>query len=189
MDQSWWKNTSTPCSPGLLRYLQQDEATATHNGTSFINIFSVGCFLFPVSFPSPYQCALQDCLSNKLIATCHLDPCFGVCFWVFQTKIIKSTEITQNDGVGIYLRQKHQNKIKKPWGNQCLNQYPASRFLSVLIFRIKSRSSHLCRTHHLPYQAMNFRFNLHHPRKVIHIQLKRSRINSYVNSSLFMRSW
>lgn len=147
---------------GSLWVPPQNGVLVTHSGTWFINTASLTVFFSLSLFSSPYQCVTWDHFLNKLIATCYLDLCFGACFWVFPTKIIKETEITQNDDVETYLRWKHQTQIKKPWGNHCLTWYLAWSFLSVLSICIKSRSFHLYRTHHMPYQAMNLKLNLHH---------------------------
>ena len=146
MGQSWWKQTSTPCPEahymgtdlnslprGSLRVPLQDGILVTHNGTWFTNTVSLTVFFSLPLFSSPYQCASWDHLSSKLTATCYLDPCFGVCFWVFPTKIIKETKIAQNDDVETYLRWKHQAQIKKPWGNPCLTWYLAWSFYLCLV--------------------------------------------------------
>ena len=166
---------------GSLRAPPQNGVLVTHSGTWFINTASLTVFFSLSLFSSPYQCASWDHLLNKLIVTCYLDPCFGVCFWVFPTKIIKETEITQNDDVETYLRWKHQTQIKKPWGNHCLTWYLAWSFLSVLSVCIKSRSFHLYRTHHMPYKAMNFKLNLHHQERKYTSSWRNWGINSYVN--------
>ena len=129
-----WMETDLNSLPwGSLRVPLQDGILVTHNGTWFTNTASLTVFFSLPLFSSPYQCASWDHLLSKLTATCYWDPYLGVCFWVFPTKIIKETEIAQNDDVETYLRWKHQTQIKKPWGNPCLTWYLAWSFYLCLV--------------------------------------------------------